>query len=302
MMSARRVLVTGGTGLLGKSLLDTAPDGWEVLATYHRTAPPTEWRSRFHPLDVRDESAVVRLVSAWQPECVIHTASIGSVDEAERSPEAVRSVNVGGTVAVGRACRRLGAHVIFISSNAVFDGEHPPYAEADPVRAINRYGALKIEAEAALCASGLPHTVIRPILLYGWPLPGGRDNAVTRWLARLEHGLPVEVAADVTSMPVPAATCAEAVWAVARLKRLGIYHVAGADRLSLAEFARGTAQAFGCDERLIRPVSRSWFSELAPRPRDTSFITTKMERELGLRPPGIREGLMAMQRSRLPAA
>jgi dTDP-4-dehydrorhamnose reductase len=300
-MGTPRVLITGGTGLLGKALVETAPHDWEVLATYHRTAPPVEWGSRFRHLDVRDEPAVVRLVSSWQPDCVIHTASIGSVEEAERAPEPVRAVNVGGTAAVGRACRQLGAQLIFISSNAVFDGEHPPYAEADPVRAINRYGALKIEAEEALRAGGLPHTVIRPILLYGWPLPGGRDNVVTRWLASLERGVPVEVAADVTSMPVPAATCAEAVWAAARLKRFGIYHVAGADRLSLVAFAQETAQVFGCDERLIRPVDRSWFSELAPRPRDTSFITTKMERELGIRPPGIREGLLAMQRSRLPA-
>ena len=297
-MGSRRALITGGTGLLGKALLETAPDGWEALATFHRMAPPVEWRDRFHQLDVREEAAVSRLIASIRPDVVIHTASVGSVDEAERSPDTVRRVNVGGTAAIGSACRTLGAHVIFISSNAVFDGRHPPYAEDDPVRAVNRYGELKIEAEAWLRAHAGPHAVVRPLLLYGWPLPGGRENAVTRWLERLEQGAVVEAAEDITSMPVPATTCAQAVWAAASARRQAIYHIAGADRISLAEFARETARVFGCDERLVQPVSRDRFAQLAPRPADTSFTTAKMERELGIKPTGVREGLLAMQRSR----
>lgn len=300
-MGGRRALVTGGTGLLGRALLETAPEGWDVVATYHQRLPPVEWRHRFHQLEAQDEAAVARLMASVRPHVVIHTASVGSVDEAERAPESVYRVNVGGTAAVGRACRDVGAHLIFISSNAVFDGKHPPYAEDAPVRAVNQYGSLKIEAEMRLRTTGLPYTVIRPLLLYGWPLAGGRENVVTRWLARLEQGVPVEAAKDITSMPLLASTCAQTVWAAARLGRLGIYHVAGADRLSLAEFARETARVFGCDERLVRPVSRTWFSELAPRPADTSFVTTKMERDLGVPPLGVREGLLAMQRSRVIA-
>lgn len=299
MTSGRRVLITGGTGLLGQALLEAAPPGWEAVATFHRTPPAEAWRGQFHRLDVRDGAAVTELVEALRPALIIHAASMGSVEEAERDPDAVRAVNVGGTQAVGQVCGRVGARLVWISSNAVFDGEHPPYAEEAPVRAVNRYGAIKIEAERWVRkACPVPWVVLRPILMYGWPAPGGRGNVVTRWLECLERGEAVEVDARLISMPLLAANCAQAVWAAVTRGRTGVYHVAGADRLALLDFARRVAGAFDMDEGLVRPASERFLSRFAPRPADTSFVTTKMEQELGVRPIGTWEGLAVMQRAR----
>jgi len=297
-MKSYRVLITGGTGLLGKTLLETAPAGWEVFATYYRNRPPLEWSARFYPLDVRDEHSISSLFDALRPEVVIHTASIGSVDEAERNPFPVHQVNVGGTKSIAGACGRRGAFLVHLSTNAVFDGKNPPYAEESPLVAANRYGALKIEAEDWVRRSGAPVLIIRPILMYGWPLPGGRDNVVVRWLTCLEKGETVEVTEAIFSMPLWAADCAEVIWRALEGKKTGTYHVAGADRISLATFAKITARVFSCAERLVVPVPNSRFSVLAPRPMDTSFVTTKMERELGVRPLGVVAGLTRMQRTR----
>jgi dTDP-4-dehydrorhamnose reductase len=297
-MNQRRVLVAGGTGLLGHALLDAAPDGWEVEATWHLRRPPDAEQTKFHPLDVLDEDAVFRLIDAWRPDVVVHAASVGSVDLAERDPETVRRVNVGGLQNVARACARVGATLVFISSNAVFDGAAPPYAEDAAVHAVNTYGAIKIEAEQWLQSANVPHVIFRPLLMYGWPLPDGRSNAVTRWLNDLEAGRPVDVADDIHSMPLHAGNCADAIWAAIRLDRRGVYHVAGADRVTLVAFARETARVFDLPMALIRPVPSEHFTAFAPRPTDTSFTTTKMVRELGVRPSGIREGLAAMRRAR----
>ena len=294
-----RVLVAGGTGLLGQALLATAPASYDVLATSYRNTPPPEWRSRFRRVDVRDAEAVHEVIAGFRPAAVVHAASVGSVDQAEQDPEGVRSVNIGGLQAVARACDRVGALVVFVSSNAVFDGTNPPYAEDAPCCAINRYGALKIEAERWLLASGVPHVIVRPILMYGWPLAGGRGNAVTRWLEDFEAGRPVRVAEDIHSMPLLASNGAEAIWSAIQGNSRGIYHVAGADRVSLADFARETARVFGYRDGLVVPVPSSSFTTLAPRPLDTSFVTSKMERDLGVRPIGIREGLVEMQRTRV---
>ena len=75
-----RVLVSGGTGLLGQALLGTAPEGWDLEATWHVHPPPIERRTRFHSLDVRDTDAVLALIGRLSPDVVVHTASIGSVD------------------------------------------------------------------------------------------------------------------------------------------------------------------------------------------------------------------------------
>lgn len=295
-MSERRLLITGGTGLLGKHLLESAPAGWEALGTRHKAPPPEEWSSRFHPLDVHDTGAVARLIAELRPEVVVHTASIGSVDEAERDPYSARLINVEGTAHVARACAKAGAFMIHISSNAVFDGTRPPYAEGSPLSAVNRYGRIKIEAEEEVREKAGAYLVLRPILMYGWPLAGGRENAVTRWLARLEQGGTVEAAQDITSMPLSARNCAEAVWAAARRRLTGTVHVAGADRVTLFQFARETARVFGFDPERVYPVPESRWAELAPRPKDTSFVTARMQQELGVRPVGISEGLTQMLR------
>lgn len=301
MMGKSRVLITGGTGLLGKALLETTRAGQAVFATFHERRPPTDSAAEWVALDVRDAGAVARVFETVRPEVVIHTASVGSVDVAERDPGSVRRVNVDGTQAVGQACLAAQAQLVFISSNAVFDGSHPPYREGDPVGAVNRYGAIKIDAERWVREQCPAATIIRPILMYGWPFPGGRDNAVTRWLSRLESGQPIEVAEDIVSMPLMASNCAEAIWAAIERQRSGTYHVAGADRMSLPEFARIIAQVFGYDEQLIKPTPDWQFNTLAPRPLDTSFVTTKMEQELGVRPLGVMEGLTIMQRARVTA-
>jgi len=295
---APRVLIAGGTGLLGQALLTTPPPGWDPRATFYERQPAIEWRSRFHQMDVCDERGVRDVFDAVRPDVVIHAASIGSVDVAEREPHAVRRVNVGGVEVVMRACERVGARLVFISSNAVFDGRHPPYDERAPRSAANQYGRFKIEAEELLESSGLPHVIVRPILMYGWPIAGGRTNAVTRWLDEFEAGRSVTVADDIFSMPLPATSCAEAIWAAVRLDRRGIFHVAGADRVTLADFARESARVFGKSEQLVVPVPSTHFTSLAPRPSDTSFLTTKMVCDLGVRPVGIREGLVDMWRTR----
>lgn len=298
MSSRPRVLITGGTGLLGKALLETAPAGWETAASFHKNPPPSEWRDRFLPLQLEEPDSADQLFRKVRPDIVIHAASVGSVDEAERKPEEVRRVNLEGTQRIGRACLRTGARLAFISSNAVFDGRRPPYEEEAPLCPINRYGAIKAETEEWIRQSGLKPLIIRPILIYGWPFAGGRDNAVTRWVASLEQGRTIRVANDIVSMPLWAADCAQAVWSALEKELSGIVHVAGQDRVRLDQFARETARAFGLDPELVVPVPSGDLGLPAPRPADTSFIIRKMQDALGIRPLGIREGLLRMSQTR----
>jgi dTDP-4-dehydrorhamnose reductase len=89
--------------------------------------------------------------------------------------------------------------------------------------------------------------------------------------------------------------CAEAILAVIEKNRNGIFHVAGGDHVSLYDYAMITADVFGLDSTLISPVPDTFFNDLVPRPRDTSFDTTKMEHELGIVPTSLWEGLRQMR-------
>ena len=105
----------------------------------------------------------------------------------------------------------------------------------------------------------------------------------------------MKVVDNVFSKPLPAWFCAEVIWEIVKKNRTGIYHAAGRDHISLYQFALETAQVFNLDATLIAPVPDSYFPEIAPRPKDTSFDTTKIERELRVKPVGVRDGLLRMK-------
>jgi dTDP-4-dehydrorhamnose reductase len=291
-----RILITGGTGLLGQALLQIAPRDTQLFGTYlPGHAPTSDMPCRFFPLDVRVPAQVVQVFDAVRPTIVIHTASIGSVDYSEHHREESWAVNVGGTQQVGNECIRHNVRMIFISSNAVFDGEHPLYAEDAPVHPINYYGKLKVEGEQWVQSSGLDHVIVRPILMYGWHLPIERGNWVTNWIQMLGRSERVKVVDDVGTKPLYARNCAEVIWTIIAQNKIGIYHVAGADHMTLHQLALATAKVFGLDGTLIDPVPSSYFPEIAPRPKDTSFDTTKMETDLGIKAWSVRDGLMHMR-------
>jgi len=295
------ILITGGTGLLGKALLSTVPREVQPAATYYGEPPPNrDVTLPFCPLDIRDVDAVARLFDEFRPNVVIHTASIGSVDYAEQHREEAWAVNVSGTRNVAEACRRHGAKLVFISSNAVFDGQHPPYAEEDVLCPLNYYGELKVAGEQVVQETLDDAAIVRPIVMYGWPNPGERGNLVTYWLDRLGRGEQIRAVDDVWSKPLQVENCAEVCWAIVAQDRVDVYHAAGADRVSLYEFALQVTQTFGFDADRIIPVPSSHFPQMAIRPKETSFVTDKMERVLGVRPVGLVEGLRRLK-ARRPA-
>jgi len=143
----QRILLTGGSGLLGTSIIRLQPEDTHITATYNGAfeAQPSgaEWR----PFDLTSPESVKALIAESAPDVIIHAGSIGSVDFADKNREVSHQTNVEGTQNILDAAKSTGARVIFISSNAVFDGNNPPYAEDDPVCPVNYYGELKAEGE-----------------------------------------------------------------------------------------------------------------------------------------------------------
>jgi len=297
--TGKRVLITGGTGLLGVAIQRSAPKDIQGFSVHFpdRSLPIALPFSVF-AADVSDRMQMQSVFEWAKPDVVIHAAAIGSVDFAERNREETKKINVGGTEVVIELCRIFQSRLIYISSNAVFDGRTPFYSETVPVNPINYYGQLKVDAENLVQKSNIPWAIARPILMYGWPYPGERDNPVVWWLRSLENSQPIKVVDNVLSKPLPAWSCADVIWALIQHNRTGIYHVAGRDHISLYQLALLTAEVFGLDASLITPVPDSYFPEIAPRPQDTSFDTTKMETELGVKTVGVRDGLLKMKAER----
>ena len=291
-----RILYTGITGLLGYSLQNIPIDGTKIFGIYypgrHLKKP---LNADIHAINVTNFDAMENVFKLANPDVVVHAAAVGSVDFAEQNREFSKNVNVGGTEIVSKLCEKWKSRLVYISSNAVFDGTSPLYRETDETNPINYYGHLKVDAENVVMKSNIRWTIVRPILMYGWPYPGERGNLVTTWVEQLREGKNINVVDNVYSKPLCSISCAEAVYAVIEKNADGIFHVAGNDHVSLYEFALITADVFGLESKLINPVPDTFFDYLVPRPRDTSFDTTKIECELGVKPLSLKEGLRRMK-------
>src|SRR3989344_2673071 len=249
----KKVLFTGATGLLGKYFLANVPPGYEVIGTYN-----SNLRARkkfFLRLDITSKRKTGLLIKGVKPDIVVHAASIGSVDYCELHEKEANEVNVKGTINVVEACRLAGAKLIFISSNAVYDGENPPYSEDSPRKPLDEYGRTKVKGENIVSTSGLPYN----IHLYA----GSASEAL--W-SIIERGKPNEV-----------------------------YNVSGKDCITRFELAKKVADVFSLDSSLINPVKSDFFKNIAPRPKNTCFNTEKIEKEFKIRPLGVIEGLSLMK-------
>lgn len=295
---ARTVLVTGATGLLGKGMEETMPAGWRMLGVHQRPYKVTSRLAVHRALDIRDRRAVERLFAARKFDAVVHAAGIASVDYVESHYAESLESNIVGTLNVTSACRRSGTPLVYVSTNAVFDGTRAPYSEDAPVNPVNKYGRLKVECERLVRETLERWTVVRPILMYGWNRPETRPNTVTWILDKLSKGEPVELVDDVRENPLYSLQCGRALWAAVERMPGGTIHLAGKDAASRHEFGLKIADAFGLDRSLVRRVDSSRFPSIAPRPPDTTMLTVRMERELGVAPMTLEEGLRSMREAR----
>jgi len=263
----RRMLVTGGSGYLGDWVVRAAQQAWGVVATYF-SHPTKAAGATWHRLDLRDAGAVAALVREVQPDVIVHTAAINP-----GSGEAFSAVNADGTRYLAQAAAAVGARLVHISTDVVFDGTQGNYTEADIPHPITAYGRSKAQAEAAVQASGVEAVLVRTSLIYGWKPHLDRQ---TRWvLDSLHSGTPLRLFTDEVRCPIWVETLAAAAMELAGLDVTGVLHVAGAQALSRYGFGTRLAKAHGVDPSPIIAAS-SRASDLV-RPLDCTLDISRAQ-------------------------
>ena len=291
-----RILITGGTGLLGKALIENRSNGDEIVATYIGNYTVEDCEGvKYLQLDIGDLEGCIRIFRDFEPEVVTHTASIGSPDYAENNRKKTEDINVAGTQKILSICEQYGAKFIYISSNGIYDGELAPYNEESRAEPINFYGEVKLKAETVTKKAKTQHAIVRPILMYGWNHSFERSNIVTQAIFKLQRGEVMHAYDDVYANPLYNCSCAIAIWEIIKRGKYDVFNIAGADRVTIYQLIRKVAEIFNLNGNLVKPVQQGFFNELVKRPRDTSFKTDKMEKELDLKPLSLDEGLRLMK-------
>lgn len=251
-MSALRVLITGASGYLGRHLLAMAPDDWEVWAGYHEHPPATGSRVTALRLDIGDATATMKAVAAVHPDLVIHTAISRRAADFDR-------VIVAGSGHVAQAAAAVGARLIHLSTDILFDGTAARYQESDlpcpepesgQPDPLSPHGRAKARAEMRVRASHPAPTIVRTSLVYGFHPP---DHSTSWLIAGIRRGEPVVLFTDQIRRPIYVFDLAQALIELAGLDFTGVIHLVGPTALSRYDFGLLLCQALHLPTTLIRP-------------------------------------------------
>jgi dTDP-4-dehydrorhamnose reductase len=251
-----RLVITGAGGLVGRKLAAEARRlGQEVLALTSAEC------------DVTDPTAPERYFSAG--DVVINCAAYTKVDQAESDEDAARAVNAGGAENVAHACARVGAELVHVSTDYVFDGDFGggtprPYEIDDETHPLGVYGRTKLEGEFEVLAAMPNAHVVRT----AWIFSGGDGADFVATMRRLAGGDgPVDVVADQVGSPTYVGDLVGALLQVADGSiEESVLHAANQGETSRFEQARAVFELVGADPERVRPVDTAHHPRPAPRP------------------------------------
>ncbi|WP_275556457.1 dTDP-4-dehydrorhamnose reductase [Mixta sp. Marseille-Q2659] len=261
-----RVLLTGAYGQLGRSLLDRFPADWVLLACGSAE------------LDITNRAAVERIVRRFRPQVIMNAAAYTAVDKAETDRIRAMKINAIGPENLARAAREVGAQLIHISTDYVFDGSKPtPYIESDAPCPVNFYGLSKWEGEKRVQAM-LPRAII---IRTSWVFSEYGNNFVKTMLRLAQTQQTLRVVNDQRGCPTYAGDLAQAMIALARdVHAAGIYHYCGDKAVSWYEFAQTIFSLFSGYYPALRsvevlPVTTASYKQQASRPLNSVMVSER---------------------------
>ena len=273
-----RVLLTGGNGQLGRDLsavlAGSTPDGGESAdrSGGSRTLPGVATTTfevlstDIDTLDITERTAVRAAAEGFRPDIVLHGGAYTAVDACESDPDTAFAVNALGTRNVAEAAADVGAHLVYISTDYVFDGTlDRPYVEWDTPAPRSVYGRSKLGGEIEVVAVAGPATIVRT----AW-VSGAHGANMVKTVLRLAGADPdgtLRFVDDQHGCPTFTADLARAVVRLALDRRPGMFHVTNQGETTWFGFAQATLAAAGLDPQRVEPIATSDLDPPRPAPR-----------------------------------
>lgn len=265
-----RVAVTGAEGLVGCAVTAHCGGlGDEVYAFDRRR------------LDITDAVSVRRKLGDVKPDVVFNCAAWTDVDGCESDPERAERANALGPELLASTCCDIGALLVTISTDYVFDGAKEGfYTQRDHPNPISVYGRFKLEGEYRAQTTYARTIVVRS----GYIFDAGGNNFLSTVLDRARRGEHVKAISDMTGTPTYAPDLAVRLRELALLDLPGIFHVVNAgDGASFETFARAAFDVAGIDSSQLHPATVAELNRPAPRPRNSRLFCLLSE-AIGLAP------------------
>jgi len=254
-----KILITGANGQLGHDVVK------ECVARNisHKGVDLNDF-------DITDESAVLEAFALYNPTVVVHCAAYTAVDKAEDEPEVCNKINVDGTRNIALACKKLGAKMLYISTDYVFagDGEHS-YQPSDSTAPISVYGKSKLGGERVVQELLENYFIVR----ISWAFGENGNNFVKTMLRLGKERDSLNVVCDQVGSPTYTADLAPLLCEIALSDKFGIYHATNEGTCSWAEFAQEIFRQAELSVN-VNPIPTSEYPTKATRPLNSRLDKT----------------------------
>jgi dTDP-4-dehydrorhamnose reductase len=266
------ILVTGARGMLGQDLL-------EMFGAAARGVCRDE-------MEITDPASVGKVLQRLKPKVVVNAGAYTDVDGCESERERAFAVNGDGVRNLALTTREIGARLVQVSTDYVFDGSKgTPWLEGDPVNPLSVYGRSKLKGEESARLNP-DHVIVRTQWLYGLH---GRNFVETMLRLGRERD-EVAVVHDQFGSPTWTVDLCLAIGALLETDRRGVYHAANAGFCSWYDFARAIFHEAGLKTR-VRAITTEELGRPAPRPRYSVLDCSKLTRDTGFMPEDWRKAL-----------
>jgi dTDP-4-dehydrorhamnose reductase len=292
-----KILVTGSNGLLGQKLTSLIVKGrvHELVATGRGRSVNQPEAVRYLEMDITDRASVQRIIASVRPDVIIHAAAMTQVDDCQLNQDLCWKINVEGTANLVDAAHVVACHLIYVSTDFIFDGNEGPLTEEAIPAPVNFYGESKLAAEKLVMAYPGKWTIIRTVLVYGATSEKSRSNIVLWVKQSLEAGKTIHVVDDQLRTPTLAEDLAQGCLLAAEQGAAGIFNISGSALLTPYQIALQTADFFGLDKTKVVRTDSAQFKQPALRPIRTGFIIDKARKMLGYIPHSFSAGLQIIK-------
>lgn len=276
-MQKKPIFITGASGLLGSAALVHFSKKNPVIGTYlhHRIELDG---AVCHILDLRDQVATREFLNNAQPELIIHTAAAVDVDACEKNHAEAYSLNVEAVRGVAEYAAKHKTKLVYISTDAFFEGTGKLFSETDAPTPVNYYGETKLLGEEVVRKICPDYLIVRTNL-YGWNYQP--KFSLAEWmLTNLAAKKTTPLVYDVHYTPILTNTLVECIDELVQSGAQGIFHVAGSRSISKLDFGRLLCKAFHLDESFIKPTSVKELSFVARRSSNMALSIEKLRQAL----------------------
>jgi len=285
-----RVLVVGSTGQVARALESTQLRPGETLTCAGRPH-----------LNLQEPRTIAGVLEETAPSIIINAAAYTDVEGAESALAEAMSVNAAGAGLLAAEAAKIGAPVLHLSTDYVFDGEAArPYIETDAARPINAYGRSKLAGEAAVSTANPRHVILRTAWIHG---PHGR-NFVRTVLRLARERDEIRIVDDQFGNPTAAVDIAAALLTLARRfaagpvtdDACGLFHMAAPDAASWAEYAAhiiDISASLGGPSASVKPIGSRDYPQIARRPANSRLDCSRIEAVHGVALPSWKAGVSA---------